>query len=164
MQAAPAVSASLDGGRLERVLIALLHALTGAALLAWVQGLAELAMSWLGWIAAAALVAATAWLGAVLARSALPGNALWLRWDAQVWTLVLRPSGNYSGAELVLTRLEVALDLGSWLLLRIHPAAGGVRWQVARASSVGSAWHGLRVALMAHAGSPATSPADRRGP
>jgi hypothetical protein len=46
----------------------------------------------------------------------------------------------------------VALDLGAWVLLRLHLAGGGVGWRVASATSAQASWHGLRVALAAHAG------------
>ena len=104
------------------------------------------------------------WLGAGLARLALPANAQCLRWDGQVWSLVLRAPDGGVGAEMAVERLAVAIDLGSWLLLRAYAVAGGSRWQVARASCVGAAWHGLRVALKAHAGSAQSSPDDRLQP
>ena len=164
MQAAPAVSADLDDGRPERVLISLLHALTGAAIAAWAQGHFDVTSSVQGLIVAIVAGVAAAWLGAGLARLALPANAQCLRWDGQVWSLVLRAPGGGVGAEMAIERLVVAIDLGSWLLLRAYAVAGGSRWQVARASCVGAAWHGLRVALKAHAGSAQSSPDDRLQP
>ena len=164
MQAAPAVSADLDDGRPERVLISLLHALTGAAIAAWAQGHFDVTSSVQGLIVAIVAGVAAAWLGAGLARLALPANAQCLRWDGQVWSLVLRAPGGGVGAEIAVERLVVAIDLGPWLLLRAHAVAGGSRWQVARASCVGAAWHGLRVALKAHAGSAQSSPDDRLQP
>jgi hypothetical protein len=77
-----------------------------------------------------------------------------LRWDGQGWWL---------GERSVHPR--VALDVGGWMLLRLHPAgaagaagAAGVApgWPVAAAawlplsaSRAGSAWPALRVALFA---------------
>ena len=163
MQAAPAVSADLDDGRPERVLISLLHALTGAAIAAWAQGHFDVTSSVQGLIVVIFAGVAAALLGAGLARHALPADAQCLRWDGQVWSLVLRAPGGV-GAGIAVARLVVAIDLGPWLLLRAYAVAGGSRWQVARASCVGAAWHGLRVALKAHAGSAQSSPDDRLKP
>jgi hypothetical protein len=163
MQAAPAVSADLDDGRPERVLISLLHALTGAAIAAWAQGHFDVTSSVQGLIVVIFAGVAAALLGAGLARHALPADAQCLRWDGQVWSLVLRAPGGV-GAGIAVARLVVAIDLGPWLLLRAYAVAGGSRWQVARASCAGAAWHGLRVALRAHAGSAQSSPDDRLQP
>jgi hypothetical protein len=105
-------------------------------------------------LAALAWLAAWAALGLRLARSALPNDGDFLQWDGMAWTLGLRSPGQSSAtpAGLRLDRLVLALDLGAWVLLRLHSAAGGQRWQVARASRAGTDWHGLRLALTAHAG------------
>ena len=137
----------------------MLHVLSAAALAAWVVGHFELTrklpvVTVVGlWLLAAWLLAAWA-LGRRLARSALPGDAVHLQWDGQAWMLGLRPPAGLAAqpTPVALSGLVVALDLGHWLLLRLHPAAGGQRWQVARASQVGADWHGLRVALAAQAG------------
>ena len=154
MRAAPAVRASLDGARPERVTIALLHMLSAAALSAWVGGNFELTPE-PALVAACGLWLLAAWaLGWRLARSALPGDAVHLQWDGQAWQLGLRPPAGLAAlpTPVALARLVVALDLGHWVLLRLHPAAGGQRWQVARAARAGADWHGLRVALAAQAG------------
>jgi uncharacterized membrane protein YeaQ/YmgE (transglycosylase-associated protein family) len=165
MQAAPAISADLDDGRPERVLISLLHALTGAAVAAWAEGLLDVTPSVQGWIVAIVAGLASAWLGAGLARRALPANAECLRWDGQAWSLVLRAPVGGLGIEVPVAHMVVSIDLGPWLLLRAYAVAGGSRWQVARASCVGAAaWHGLRVALKAHAGSVQSSPGDQPQP
>jgi hypothetical protein len=157
MRAAPAVRALLDDARPERVAIVLFHVLSGAALAAWLKGQFELTPSaWMGLVLVTLLVCAAA-VGQRLARSALLGDVEYLQWNGQVWTLGQRRpgAGAVQVSELRLVRLVVALDLGSWLLLRLQPAAGASRWQVVRAARVGADWHGLRVALTAHAGSAA---------
>ena len=118
-----------------------------------------------GMIVAVVAGVASALLGAGLARLALPGNAQCLRWDGQAWSLVLRAPVGGLGVEIAVAHLVVSIDLGPWLLLRAYAAAGGSRWQVARASCVGdAAWHGLRVALKAHTGRAQSSPADQPQP
>jgi hypothetical protein len=154
MRAAPPVDAALADGRFERMLITLLHAGVGGLLAAWL-GLHAV------WPAQALLLAsllaaiAMAVLGAQLAcraLSPLPGQ---LRWDGRRWHSV-SPQGDRP-----LARLVVALDLGTWVLLKLHPAGGRGFWRVASAAGAQAAWHGLRVALAAHAGAaqPATDKA-----
>jgi hypothetical protein len=156
MRAAPAVRAALDGAVPEQRLIAGLHLLAGAVLAAWAWGHSELGLTWPLALALVAWLVASARLGLRLARSALPGDGAFLQWDGAGWCLGLHgpvPSAT-APAELRLSGLVLALDLGPWVLLRLHPAAGGRRWQVARAACVGADWHGLRLALAAHAGHP----------
>ncbi|MDO9284298.1 MAG: hypothetical protein Q7U26_05325 [Aquabacterium sp.] len=156
MRAAPAVDAALDAGVPERMLILLLHGLAGVTLALWAAAHAALGFS-LPVLAGAAIAGASmAALGAWLARRALPADAGRLRWDGQGWS--------WQGpADLPLARLEVSLDLGVWALLRLHPADGTrPSWRVASRRGAGAAWHGLRVALAAHAGAPVPTPADRQ--
>ncbi len=155
MRAAPPVDAALAEGRAERMLITLLHAGSGALLAIWLALQAEWPLRApliLGAVAGAALLAPVGWW---LARRALPPSPGRLGWDGQRWSDV-----GAHGAQ-PLQRLVVALDLGAWVLLRLHPAGGGAVWRVASATSAQSAWHGLRVALAAHAGAaPAAAGAD----
>ena len=59
-----------------------------------------------------------------------------LGWDGQRWS-----------ANGQLGQLDVMLDVGSALLLRLRPVAGGrPRWMAVTASEAGAAMHGLRVA------------------
>ncbi len=149
MRAAPPVDAALAAGRAERMLITLLHALAGLAVAFWAAALAGL--TGLAALVACALAAAVtmAAIGFWLARRALPPDAGRLRWDGQAW----RWLSSAGPAELPLARLEIAIDLGNWALLRLHPADGGrALWRLASARTAGAAWHGLRVALVAHAG------------
>ncbi len=132
------------------MLITLLHGLAGGLLAAWAALHAELplweAPSVLGVLVASAAMAA---LGRRLAGRALPSIPGSLRWDGQAWNSV-------AGAQpQPLQRLEVGLDLGIWVLLRLHPAGGRPAWRVASAGSAQAQWHGLRVAMAAHAGASA---------
>ena len=158
MRAAPAVDAALGSGRVERMMIIMLHAGCGAALAAWALahagGLAVTAAPLLSWLLAAAATLLMALVGAVLARRALPAGPARLRWDGLAWQLL----SNEPPVAAPLRRVVVALDLGGWLLLHLHPAGGAAAvWRMASAGSVGAAWHSLRVALQAHAGEPAAA-------
>jgi hypothetical protein len=129
------------------MLTVLLHALAGVVLGAWLALQAELRapMAWL-----AALMSSTALLvtpGCWLARRTWPAAPGRLRWDGSQWCCA------GAGQDLPLARVVVALDLGTWVLLRLHPAdASAPLWRVASASGARGAWHGLRLALTSHAG------------
>lgn len=146
MRAAPPVDAPLADCRFERMLITLLHACAGVLLAAW----GVLHAEWpLGSAALAAVVAAgglMAAVGAWLGRLALPPSPGRLRWDGQGWHMMRLQAGQ------PLVRLVVALDLGTWVLLQLQPAQGRACWRIASLGSAQAAWHGLRVALGAHAG------------
>jgi hypothetical protein len=149
MRAAPPVDAALDAGRRERVLTVLLHMLAGLVLAAWLALQAGVA-SVLLWAGALGLgVVAMGAIGGWLARCTWPRDPGRLRWDGSQW-LSTSP-----GAARPLPRVVVSLDLGTWMLLQLHPADGTARlWRVASPRAARGAWHGLRVALAAHAGAP----------
>jgi hypothetical protein len=147
MRAAPPVDAALDAGRRERMLTVLLHLLAGGVLAAWLALQAELTApsAWAGLLVLSA--GALGMLGHALARRTWPASPGRLRWDGRQWHL----AGH--GADRPLHRVVVALDLGVWLLLQLHPADGDRPvWRVASAPAAQGAWHGLRLALAAHAG------------
>jgi hypothetical protein len=154
MRAAPPVEAALGSGRAERMLITLLHGLAGALLAVWSALHAEWPVGTLV-LAAALMAALLAGMGAMLARRTLPVSPGQLRWDGQAWSMVAA-----AGVQ-PLQRLVVALDLGIWVLLRLHPVHGRTAWRVSGAGSARTAWHGLRLALAAHAG--AANSADGGG-
>jgi hypothetical protein len=111
-----------------------------------------------GWVRAGVAVAALAIVG--LATSLWRQRPVRLRWDGFAWTIAAA-----AGAGLELPgRLEVAIDLGSFLLLRFLPAPGAgfaaVRWiPVGRAGLEGD-WHAFRCAVH----SPAPGGAAAAGP
>ena len=146
MRAAPAVSAPLDDCRPERVLIALVYGISGAALAGWgvAQGSAggEQVGPLLG-------LAAGFWLGLKLARHLLPGQISRLQWDGQAWS-VQRHAATGQPETMLLAGLQGVFDLGPWLLLRASDGAGRQHWLVLRERYVGAGWHLLRVALAAH--------------
>jgi hypothetical protein len=97
------------------------------------------ALQWLqqppGWAAVLALaIAALSWRLAAT-------RPLDLVWDGQRWM-----------SDGVPGRLDVMLDVGSALLLRLRPDSGRQpRWLAVTAAEAGPAWHGLRVAAYHHA-------------
>ena len=156
MRAAPAVDAALGQGRIERMLITALHAGAGAAVSVWAAAHVEAAAGPLSvglpWFAGLAGALGLGAVGVCLARRALPGGSSRLSWDGAVW---LWRGERLDEGLAPLQRVVVSLDLGAWVLLQLVPAGGSPpRWQVASARGVGAAWHGLRVALQAHAGDP----------
>ena len=168
MRAAPAVDAALGSGRAERVLITLLHAAAGAAFSVWAAAHAEAVagpfFAGLAWLLGSVGALGLGLVGCWLARQALPAEPARLRWDGSSWQL----GREWRDDDLLpLQRVVVAMDLGAWMLLQLVPAElepsaqraaqrAGKRsgWRVVSAHGVGGAWHGLRVALQAHAGAP----------
>ena len=138
----------------------LLHALTAAVLLAWL-------CTWL-------LPTTSAWVQCVLLLPAClplwglrqgrrlwpPGPAWQLAWTGQAWHLLLP---GLSPPQPALQAVQVALDLGSWMLVHTVSDQGRHRWHGASAGQAGAAWHGLRVALRAHAGAGAHARLIARG-
>jgi hypothetical protein len=131
MHAAPPVAVRCTAGKAWRGMQAGLAALSAGVLVFW--GLSTWAdpTSVLLHSAVAAVVALS--LGApVWWLSARPAQLL--QWDSQRWSL------DGESAEL-----RLMIDLGSAMLLR-H---GGRRWVAATRADAGSAWHALRVAVLA---------------
>jgi hypothetical protein len=145
MHAAPSVDAPLADGRVERALAAALHGVAAFVLVGWLMASADdrlpPAVRDAGpWLAAAL----ACWAGLRWARRILPPDPPVLRWNGQHWQLL---------PDVDLARLQVQLDVGAWLLLHWRCAADGrTGWGVARPAAAGAHWHGLRVALRAHAG------------
>ncbi len=95
------------------------------------------------------LLAAT-WLS-LLTTGAI-GHAFWrlrrpaaqvLRWTGQAWMLLA------SGSAPCVGRIDVAIDLGDWLLLRLHQKDGPDHWLPLAATRSKRHWHALRCALAA---------------
>jgi hypothetical protein len=144
----PPVSVRCGGSRAWTWAVAGLAALTGGALGAWLAawgGVPQAALLSMALAAAAAGLACRPWVR--------PPGAL-LAWDGGQWRVDGVPAS-----------LQVALDLGPWMLLRLRPEPDTVprvrpsRWLPVAASEAGPAWHGLRVA--AHARVPESAALPR---
>ena len=133
MRAAPAVSVRASRAGAWRGLQALLCALAAAATAAWVLGHLQ-QTAWPA-LAAGAVAGVLAWWLA-------PERAVDLSWDGQRWS-----AGGAAG------RLDVMLDLGPWMLLRLQPVAEprAPVWIPIAAAEAGAAWHALRAAAYGHA-------------
>ena len=130
MRAAPPVSVRCSGGLPWRVLNTGLPALAAAALAAWALGHAELPVAWA--LGVLPLAAAGAW--PLTARTAVD-----LRWDGQCWT-----------ADGVPGALDVMIDAGAGLLLRLRPEApASPLWIAVTAGEAAGAMHALRAAAYA---------------
>jgi len=107
------------------------------------------------WCCAAALIAA-------LAASVAQARPLVLRWDGRQWWRI-PPGRPFDPAAAIGCEIDIALDLGDWLMLRLRStfAAEPRRaiWLPVQRRGFDASWHGLRCALYA---SPAagSSPAD----
>lgn len=134
----------------------------------WVSGIGGLvalaAATLIGWVAGAEQArggagasSATVWfftfvsllaLACPLFSLRLPPCSL--RWDGQAWHL--GPPGSV-GAEPWPVELDVRLDLGAWMLLRVHSVAPGFprafAWLPLQRRGMPLQWHGLRCALFA---------------
>lgn len=131
----------------------------------WRAGLLLVGAAWVGsWTAwagahggglmAAGVAALSAILAAAVVRAHWQADGVQLRWDGQHWHWRLRePDRETRG------RADVALDLGSWLLLRLRPDLpdAGHRWLPIQRKGLERRWHELRCAVY----SP-TSAADPR--
>ena len=140
MRTAPAVSVPCSLGGAWRVFQALTAASAAAAFSAWALGHLQATL----WPAAAAALAAGA-LAWRLARCA----PVVLAWDGRQWT-----ANGIPGA------LDVMLDLGPWLLLRLRPVQSRpALWLPVSAAGAGAALHSLRAA--AYSRTPVAGPGVR---
>jgi hypothetical protein len=152
---------------------------------AWRAGVLALvlaaAASMIAWLAArdeapppAALAAWALGLFAVaaLAASLLRMPAAALRWDASQWWLARPVPGarRFDETAAAAGEIEVALDLGGWMLLRFRPSpavsaassgAPRAQWIAVQRRGLEAHWHALRCAVY----SPRPAPArDAEGP
>ena len=131
-------------GKGWHALHSVLMALAAGVFCIWLLGHAGLGALGI-WPAGAAAVISALLVGG-LAWRAWHGGAVDLHWDGQCWAV-----GGQAG------RLDVMLDLGVWLLLRLRPeGAARAHWVAVSASDAGPAMHGLRAALYARV--PSASP------
>ena len=159
MHGSPPCSITVARFTAWRVAVATVALAALASLVAWLLGSPWGADPWVrGGVAAAAL-------GSVaLAASLWRQPVVHLRWDGVSWTLA---SGANAGAELP-GRLEVAIDLGSFLLLRFLPAGGSTpaagRWIPVGRAGLEREWHALRCAVHSPAPRAAAAATKPRGP
>ena len=106
------------------------------------------------WVRAGVALASIATLA--LAASLWRQPVVDLRWDGLAWAVAVP-----AGAPQVAGRLEIAIDLGSFLLLRFTPAGrfgpAAVRWIPVGRSGLEPQWHAFRCAV--HSPQPTAGPA-----
>ena len=142
MRASPAFQITLERFGAWRTALIALTALAAAALAAWwvadTDARSQLVAASLGLVSVGALCACAASWRCETMR---------LRWDGQFWYLA-SPLGH---AEVQARRLDVALDLGAWMLLRFeHDLASPMRrvtWVPAQRRGHVPQWHALRCAV-----------------
>jgi hypothetical protein len=146
MRASPAFQLTIRRFGVWRAAIAvlLLAAVTSLFAFAFAKGdSAPAALRAMGLAASVAIVLA----GATLMRC----QPVSLRWDTQRWNL--GPASSV-GEEPWPGRLEVAIDLGAWMLLRFEHdftpelgRTGRTRWLPVQRRGLEPAWHALRCAV-----------------
>jgi hypothetical protein len=123
----------------------------------WLVALCAAAMPWLwanaradlppGWVIGALALTSVAALAFGIRLARVP--ACGLRWDGQRWHLG-PPAADAD--ELRHGSLEVAVDLGGWMLLRFvaePPARRAVTWLPVQRRGLEAEWHALRCAVYA---------------
>jgi hypothetical protein len=142
-----------------RVAVAAVALAVLASLAAWLVG-SPLGAS--AWVRAGVAAAALASLG--LAASLWRQRPVRLRWDGFVWTMA--PAFDLAAERP--GRLEVAIDLGSFLLLRFLPAAGArpaaVRWIPVGRAGLERDWHAFRCAVHSPVSAGAATASEPRRP
>ncbi|MFM7705205.1 MAG: hypothetical protein ACKO6D_09905 [Rubrivivax sp.] len=143
MRTPPPFEVTLHDAPAWRVVQALLWALAGAGLGAWLAS--AMPGRDAGPEARSAATAAAAGLGALVAAAlgwwrGRPCSAR-LRWSGRRWEL-WGPAGGWQPAAL-----QAMLDLGGWMLLRVRSAGGASRWIGAAEPAGDEAGQPLRAAL-----------------
>ena|SRR5436190_111072 len=159
MHGSPSCTITVTRFAAWRVAVAAVLLAALASLGAWLLG------SPLGaeaWVRAAVGAAALVSLG--LAASLWRQPPVRLRWDGLSWALA--PAADL-GAERP-GRLEVAIDLDSFLLLRFLPASGarrvGARWIPVGRVGLEREWHAFRCAVHSPVPAGATAASEPRRP
>jgi hypothetical protein len=140
MRTAPAVAVTIHRSPRWIGFVALLTFLALAASLAW----AAAGASRLQWLA----VAAVALLGAAVLATERRRKPVGLRWDRQRWHLDRAPGHAVRQEDAVV--LQVAVDLGDWMLLRLQAGEGlGAprTWLAVQRTAAEGDWHALRCAV-----------------
>lgn len=140
MRTAPAVAVTVHRSPRWIGFVALLTLLAVAASVVW----AEAGGSPLRWLT----VAAVALLGGAVFATERRRKPVGLRWDRQRWHLERAPGG--AVLQEVTVSLQVAVDLGDWMLLRLQ-AGEGFRarrtWLAVQRMVAEGDWHALRCAV-----------------
>ena len=142
MRHAPAVRVPCVAGALWRYLPMVLHSVTAAAMALWCLHWAGVESLW-SWLAAAAAAAVVV----VWFALAVKPTASTLQWDGTSWSLL----GRDTEQPIALSRVDVMMDLGAWLLLRTLDAEGGVRWLPVHRRDAPADFRALCRAAYAHA-------------
>ncbi len=131
MRAPPAVAVRCTGGWAWRLLNIALPTLAAGVFAVWALLHLEAPVAPAAFLAVfvAAGVLLLAW------RLSRPRERL-LQWDGQRWTVDAVPG-----------RLQLMIDLGPFLLLRLHTGRSGGPWLAVTAAEAGAAWHALRAAV-----------------
>ncbi|MFT3817617.1 MAG: hypothetical protein QM750_08340 [Rubrivivax sp.] len=144
MRAAPPVQMTCGRDTRWSAAVAALAALSAATLVAWALWQAAWPLAWRWTLALAAAVPLGGWVWHRIERS--PERPL--AWNGSAWTLDEAPA-----------HVELMIDLGDWLLLRVTTTADGRAHWLPLGFSGGrgaappsSARHLCRAALLAHAG------------
>jgi hypothetical protein len=119
-----------------------LVAVAAAVVAAWASAWAEL-----GEAAMFAAVLTTATLAALLGWALLRQPRGELEWSGQRWSFLTAEGLRIEG------RLDAAVDLGSWMLLRFRPPAAS-RWIAVSRGARAAAWSAFRAALYSSATQP----------
>ena len=141
MRAIAACQFTLSRFELWRCTIAVFANSVVLVLLAWFVG-QPVALPW----PAAAALGLVALVALLLAASLLRTRPFRLRWDGREWHV--GPASS-TGHESMAGELFVALDLGSWMLLRFQPHGRRPRttWLPVQRSGLEPQWHTLRCAV-----------------
>jgi hypothetical protein len=96
-----------------------------------------------------AFVVALGLVAVLLSAASLLRLSSWhLRWDGLAWTLARAGADD---APRLAGRLEVALDVGGWMLMRFVPSHGNpwlrTVWLPAQRRGIEGRWHDLRCAV-----------------
>ena len=137
MRQAPPVGIVVSNAGAWRWIHIGLPALAAGVVAAWALGLLEADA------AATFAASAAAALAVGLAASRGRPQPVELRWDGHAWLAAGEP-----------VEVELMIDLGGWLLLRLGAAGRRRRWLAVPRREAGAAWHGLRAALYAPASAP----------
>ena len=157
MHGSPSCTITVTRFAAWRVAVAAVLLAALASLGAWLLGSPLGADAWVR-----AAVGAAALVSVGLAASLWRQPPVRLRWDGVAWAMA-------SAADLGTERsgrLEVAIDLGSFLLLRFLPpagaAGGAVRWIPAGRVGLEGDWHAFRCAVHSPAPAGAAAAEPRR--